>query len=110
MTNKASIASAASTILGSVASVAEAAGKVVTDIASSTDMLTSFITIQKEQQRDRHILARRTYRANLIAEHNDQITKTQIELKAKFDSDPNYETLYTKNQAELEALFTTDKS
>lgn len=107
---QASIGTAIGSILGAISKVATATGDVVGDVASSADMLGNFINLQKEQQADRHILARRTYRSNLIAQHNAEITATQIALDEKFAANPQYKEMYLKNQAELEALFSSSES
>lgn len=108
--SKATITSAASSVLGSIAAVAEASSKVVTDVASATDMLTSFINIQKEQQRDRHIISRDEYRSNLQDDYNRRITQRQLELASKFQTDPDFEKLYKSNQEKIEALFSNSTS
>lgn len=108
--SQASIGTALGSIFGAVSKVATSTGDVIADVASSADMFGKFIELQKEQQAIRHTLARNTYRDKLIAQHNDEMTATQIALDERFKNNPEYKELYIKNQAKLEALFNSPES
>lgn len=104
------VASTSSTIVALLSTVditAKAVSQTVGVIASSVDMLESYVNRAKDQQSKRHIVEDKDWLTNLIEDAAIARTERHMEITSKLDTAQ----LAVLNQhiAEYEALFVTDK-
>ena len=87
-------------ILNTITNTADAAN-------SSLDMLSSFVTEARRNQRERQLIQRDDFRRNLILESSEERAKRELELDRKVSSDPEFAQRFNSQVAHYESLFAT---
>jgi len=99
-----SAATAITSIMDTIGTVAHSITRTVTTATAGLDMLDTFVTDAKFRQEKRSIAANHTFLTELLEETAREESKRQLILLKELTADDNFKKLYTENHEKLMAI------